>query len=112
MCDDVLNSKNLEEAKRVSKLIVSVFRSSISDIHNGLDNYGVSFGGKTVDHLGDIKMLKYKLEFFIDTDGGLSTNKSVDKSITLNNSIHGSGNSANTNNNTNINTVDIKGRAV
>jgi hypothetical protein len=30
------------------------------------------------------------------------------KSITLNNSIHGSGNSANTNNNTNINTVDIK----
>lgn len=110
-CDEVIASGNVGKAEELSDIIVSIFQNSIINIYDGLDSYSDSYDNNA-DHIKDIKLLRRKLEFFVNTKGKYSGKPVSDKSINVHaasnssNSMNNSGNSTNTN--TNINTVDIK----
>lgn len=65
-CTDVLDSKNIDEAKKLQAEIIGVYYSEIPSITGQLDNYSPSFSPRTVDFLGDIDKLKAKLINYID----------------------------------------------
>lgn len=49
------------DAKKLSKEIISVFKSEIKSITNNLDSYNVKVRGMPTDYLGDIQLLKAHL---------------------------------------------------
>lgn len=62
--DECISDKNFAQTKELQKEIISVFRTEIAGIKNGLDNYSTSrlYGDcGPVDYLGDAKKLKAKL---------------------------------------------------
>lgn len=61
-CEAVLESKDLQKAERLINMIVGVFGSQIPNIDQGMDSYTSYLGNHQVDYLGDIALLKQKLE--------------------------------------------------
>ncbi|MBX4272208.1 hypothetical protein [Clostridium estertheticum] len=118
-CNECLSLGNLIGAEETQRFIVDTYSNIIPNLTSSLSNYsgmGLYNDNFVVDWLGDMKVLKKKLEFFLDTEGGFSVNPKVTgksgNGIIINNTtgIHGSGNSTNSNinNNTVNNTIDIK----
>ncbi|MCB2300573.1 hypothetical protein [Clostridium tagluense] len=107
-CDVVLEGADVGEAKDLSKEIISIFKSIIPNVKDELDQYRVVYASREIDYMGDIRLLKAKILFLVDTKGEFALSQSVDKSINVTNGIHSSGNSTNTNTNTNTNTIDFK----
>lgn len=64
-CDEILTANNYSAAKDIQTEIISTFENEIPSIRGELDNYsmaGVYQNNRTVDFLGDLKLLKKKLE--------------------------------------------------
>lgn len=61
--DQIIESGNIESAKKFQNEVVSVYHGEITGITDGLDNYNfLNFGsGRQPDFLGDAKLLKMKL---------------------------------------------------
>ena len=116
-CSKVIKSGNRSDAEKLQTRIISIFKNFIPKIEDGLDNYsgwGWSDESHQVDFLGDIELLKEKLEFFVNADGLYCKRDEVEKrtvnlntSISNDNGINNSGNSTNTNTNTNNNTNTV-----
>lgn len=63
-CDEILTANNYNAAKEIQTEIISTFESEIPSISGELDNYPIvaSQSDRKVDFLGDLKLLKKKLE--------------------------------------------------
>ena len=64
-CDEILLVNDYNAAKEIQKEIISTFENEIKDIRNELDNYptvSLCQDNRMVDFLGDLKLLKKKLE--------------------------------------------------
>lgn len=61
-CDSVLDSGSASEAKQLEKEILSTFSSEINNIQKQLDTYSFSAMNSDIDYIGDIKLLKKKLQ--------------------------------------------------
>lgn len=64
-CNKIIISKDYEAAKTLQTEIISTFENEINNIKNELDNYsmaGFFQSNRKVDYLGDLKLLKQKLE--------------------------------------------------
>ncbi|WP_394884508.1 hypothetical protein [Clostridium butyricum] len=116
MCDEILERRHYQEAKKLQQTIINVFGEFIPNIDSSLDYLMFYPSDRQVDYLGNINKLRDKLRVLLMTDGkySLDTKKTGqdrgDITINANSSVSGSGNSTNTNNNTNtVNaTFDIK----
>ena len=117
-CSKVIKSGNRSDAEKLQTRIISIFKNFIPKIEDGLDNYsgwGWLDERHQVDFLGDIELLKEKLEFFVNADGLYCQRDEAEKrtvnlntSINNDNGINNSGNSTNNNTNTVNTTFDIK----
>ncbi|MDG5855263.1 hypothetical protein [Clostridium beijerinckii] len=108
-CDEVLASKDNNQADKLSGEIIGLFQSIIPNLTSGLDAYDYKYmNGGTPDYLYDVRVLRDRLEFLVETRGVYSSMHQVDKSIKIENGINNSGNSTNNNTNTLNNTVNIK----
>lgn len=111
-CNHVIEENNNSKAESLQDDIIGVFSTIIPKIMESLDYWVVE--GQHVNYLGNIKLLKQRLNMLLLTEGTYSLKPKESKagSITLNanSSVSGSGNSTNTNTNTNtVNaTFDIK----
>jgi hypothetical protein len=64
-CEEVIASNNYTVAEELQNEIIGVFGSEIPDIYNMLDNYstlGFDDSNENVNFIGDIKLIKKKLE--------------------------------------------------
>lgn len=64
-CDEVIVANDYNAAKILQTQIISTFENEIKNIKSELDNYsmaGLYESGRRVDFLGDLRLLKQKLE--------------------------------------------------
>lgn len=61
-CDSVLDSGSVSAAEQLEKEILSTFGSEINNIQEQLDMYSFSTINRDTDYIGDIKLLKKKLQ--------------------------------------------------
>lgn len=99
-CEEILQKKDINEAKSLLVQLVPAYSDYIEGITEGLDYYAPTFGmGRSnIDFLSDIKILKRKLELFCSNN--CEPTKNFGKKV--------SGNKVeinNNNNNNNTNTV-------
>lgn len=94
ICKEIIESKDSEKAKKHGSIIIGSYGDYILGIQNNLDLYSFRASG-TVDYLGDIEILKRKLELFLSN--GCTPTKNYEGKLEINNN----------NNNKNINTNNI-----
>ncbi len=64
-CEEIITANDYGAAKKMQKEIIGTFENEIQSIRGELDNYSLSGfyqENRTVDFLGDLKLLKKKLE--------------------------------------------------
>lgn len=68
-CDEIIAANDYNGAKSLSTDIVSTFKNEIDNIKDELDNYSLSgfYSSHKTDFLGDLKLLKQKLENYYYT---------------------------------------------
>ena len=68
-CDEIIAANDYNGAKSLSTDIVSTFKNEIDNIKDELDNYSLSgfYSSRKTDFLGDLKLLKQKLENYYYT---------------------------------------------
>ena len=101
-CNEILEKKDIESAKKYINIIVGTYGDYISGIKDGLQLYNL-YSKTPPDYLENIEILKRKLEVFA-ANGCTPTHRF--KSSDLNKAISINNNNANTN--TNTNTIDLK----
>ncbi len=67
-CDNVLDASDKQSAAALSKEIISVFRSDFKGMTQGLDMYSAALldGKDTVDYIGDLGLLRARLQKELD----------------------------------------------
>lgn len=59
--DEIISKQDVEAAKRFGQKIIGVYGAEITNIKSGLDTYSMHFGTEHTDYLGDVELLKAKL---------------------------------------------------
>lgn len=117
-CENVLNSRNVDKAKKLCEYMISIYGGYIENIRDGLDAYDTvtNYDGTDcigIDYLGDLRKIKRKLELFKASNCAptssfrQNTMPNVITKISNNNSSNNSSNNSNTNTNSITNSLEI-----
>lgn len=98
LCEGILASEDIEKAKKYVGIITASYGDYIEGIQAGLDIYSKHYNNRRIEYLGDIEILKRKLELF--QSNRCSPTKNHGNKLEISN--------INTNDNSNTNNINIQ----